>query len=101
MRTLYYEGLVPAGQVINARAEREVVELATPQREASIFGSVGPNLVAINLSDFVAQPLPQRQYVIAPILPERGLAMLLLHAEWARPWSHSTSVGQQLVVSPS
>jgi len=71
MRTLYYEGLVPAGQVINARAEREVVELATPQREASIFGSVGPNLVAINLSDFVAQPLPQRQYVIAPILPER------------------------------
>jgi hypothetical protein len=35
-----------------------------------------PKLVAIDLADFVAQPLPQRQYVLAPILPERGLAML-------------------------
>jgi AAA domain len=35
-----------------------------------------PKLVAISLADFVAQPLPQRQYVMAPILPERGLAML-------------------------
>jgi putative DNA primase/helicase len=32
--------------------------------------------VAINLADFVAQPLPQREHVLAPILPERGLAML-------------------------
>jgi AAA domain/Homeodomain-like domain len=32
--------------------------------------------VAISLADFVAQPLPQRQYVMARILPERGLAML-------------------------
>jgi AAA domain/Homeodomain-like domain len=32
--------------------------------------------VAINLADFAAQPLPQREHVLAPILPERGLAML-------------------------
>jgi putative DNA primase/helicase len=32
--------------------------------------------VAINLADFVAQALPQREFVLAPILPEGGLAML-------------------------
>jgi putative DNA primase/helicase len=37
---------------------------------------IGPKLEAVNLADFVAEPLPQRQYVMAPILPERGLAML-------------------------
>jgi hypothetical protein len=35
-----------------------------------------PKLTAISLSDFAAEALPQRQYVLAPILPERGLAML-------------------------
>jgi hypothetical protein len=40
------------------------------------FDPSKPQLVAINLADFVAQALPRRQYVLAPILPERGLAML-------------------------
>ena len=35
-----------------------------------------PKLVVINLADFAAEALPQRQYVLAPILPERGLTML-------------------------
>ena len=35
-----------------------------------------PKLVVINLADFAAEALPQRQYVLAPILPDRGLAML-------------------------
>jgi putative DNA primase/helicase len=37
---------------------------------------MGPKLEAVNLADFIALSLPQRQYVLTPILPERGLAML-------------------------
>jgi AAA domain len=66
-----YDGLVPAAQIINGSAEGELVRHPPEQRN-----STEPKLEAINLVDFVAQPLPPREYVMAPILPERGLAML-------------------------
>jgi AAA domain-containing protein len=71
MTLITYDGLVPAAQVINGRAEGEFVRCPPKQEDAT-----EPRLEAINLADFVAEPLPQRQYVMAPILPERGLAML-------------------------
>jgi hypothetical protein len=40
------------------------------------FDPLKPKLVVVNLADFAAEALPQRQYVLAPILPERGLTML-------------------------
>jgi hypothetical protein len=40
------------------------------------FDPSKPKLVVTNLADFAAEALPQRQYVLAPILPERGLTML-------------------------
>jgi putative DNA primase/helicase len=65
-----YDGLVPAAQVINVSAKGELVRPPPEQRTAQ------PKLETINLTEFVTQPLPQRQYVLTPILPERGLAML-------------------------
>jgi AAA domain len=71
MRLMAYEGLVPAAQVINGSAKGELVGHPPEQRN-----STEPKLETINLADFAAEALPQRQYVLAPILPERGLAML-------------------------
>ena len=75
MRVLPDEGLVPAAMMINGRAETGRFDPSFPA-EAPSADHVGPKLQTITLSDFVALPLPPRQHVLAPILPERGLAML-------------------------
>jgi AAA domain/Homeodomain-like domain len=76
MRSLPELDLIPAGQVTNGKAHDHDVGTALPRQGSCIGQASQPNLVAINLADFVAQALPQREYVLAPILPERGLAML-------------------------
>ena len=74
MRVLPDEGLVPAAMVING-AEKERLWSSFPA-EATSAEHVRPKLQTITLSDFVALPLLPRPHVLAPILPERGLAML-------------------------
>ena len=66
---------MPAAMVINGGAETGMLR-ASSSPEKSPVDPAGPKLETINLVDFVALPLPQRQHVLAPILPERGLAML-------------------------
>jgi hypothetical protein len=73
MKTASYEGFVPAIQVLDKEVERD---LRPSQPKTVIANPTGPNLSAINLSEFAALPLSHRQYVLTPILPERGLAML-------------------------
>jgi AAA domain len=62
---------------VNGEAAADFVLPSQSSQIRSELKSAEPKLVAINLLDFVAQALPQRQYVLAPILPERGLAMLV------------------------
>lgn len=76
MRFLPELDVNPAGQVTNGKANDHEIGTTLGCGGARILHRPEPKLVAINLADFVAQPLPQRQYVLAPILPERGLAML-------------------------
>ncbi len=76
MRFLPEIDVIPVDRVTNGKAHDHDVGTALPWRGSCIGRTSEPNLVAISLSDFIAQPLPQREHVLAPILPERGLAML-------------------------
>src|SRR5687767_5961462 len=76
MRAVYdEERFKPAAQVINGRDDLAFVTPPKAQTK-KVTDSSEPKFEAINLADFVALPLPQRQHVLKPILPERGLAML-------------------------
>jgi hypothetical protein len=68
--------LDPAGQVTNGKAHDHEIRTTLGRGDAHVLHRPEPKFTAISLSDFVAQPLPQREYVLAPILPERGLVML-------------------------
>jgi AAA domain-containing protein/IclR-like helix-turn-helix domain-containing protein len=76
MSALRFDGLIPAAELLTGGRERAFVEEEIATRPALPLYPFGPKLQAVNLADFVAEPLPQRQHVMAPILPERGLAML-------------------------
>ncbi len=92
MRVLPDEGLVPAAMMINGRAETGRFDPSFPA-EAPSADHVGPKLQTITLSDFVALPLPPRQHVLAPILPERGWPCCLRRAASARRRLPSTLAG--------
>ena len=77
MSALAYDGLIPASELLNGATDTPFVDdLGFGRETPLIHPAIGPKLEAVNLANFVALPLRQRQYVLAPILPERGLAML-------------------------
>jgi hypothetical protein len=66
---------VIGGGLAEGREQRNELERAArAQQTASVAPS--PKLKPIELSDFLALQIPPREMVLAPIIPEKGLAML-------------------------
>ena len=65
-----------AGKDFNDLHQREGLQEVRRQLEASEQTGKGPALVSLNMGEFLSMSIPERGYLLSPILPVQGIGIL-------------------------